>query len=395
MQSPRSRPLPLWRRRPMEAVSRTSRLRTRRRSALRRRTSSRPSCRKWSGRRARCKLDGGTDGRPVLRLRRERPARFPPLGSNVEATKTEPDKNTYLVFRAASRARTRATTTGRTSSSRATRPAARACITRINLDADGAHRVTLMSTQTDAGVASARRSTARPGIRSPQKLLFTTESGVSSGQPTPSIYQATPDFPSHVDDISNVIGRAGFEGVQNDDKGNLYHRRGRRRRDGVGRELAHEAAEQLHLPVRAEERVEPRGGRQGSGAPGARRRQAAEVHDASELLRGGRCSGSGYRHLRHNSAGYVALHTYGTTFATKWITINTTTSSTPLPGADDNALAKAAGATPFKRPENGVFRPGLELQRVLLRRDRRHRQPDLRRRRAAPIPTSRPARART
>ncbi len=28
------------------------------------------------------------------------------------------------------------------------------------------------------------------------------------------------------------------------------------------------------------------------------------------------------------------------------------------PGADDNALAKAAGATPFKRPENGVFRPG-------------------------------------
>ena len=26
-----------------------------------------------------------------------------------------------------------------------------------------------------------------------------------------------------------------------------------------------------------------------------------------------------------------------------------------------NALAKAAGATPFKRPENGVFRPGSKF----------------------------------
>ena len=59
-----------------------------------------------------------------------------------------------------------------------------------------------------------------------------------------------------------------------------------------------------------------------------------------------------------NSPGYVALHNYNSVWPTKWITIANTTSSTPQPGADDNALAKAAGATPFKRPENGVFRPG-------------------------------------
>ncbi len=29
---------------------------------------------------------------------------------------------------------------------------------------------------------------------------------------------------------------------------------------------------------------------------------------------------------------------------------------------DANALAKAAGATPFKRPENGQFRPGSNFQ---------------------------------
>jgi hypothetical protein len=43
------------------------------------------------------------------------------------------------------------------------------------------------------------------------------------------------------------------------------------------------------------------------------------------------------------------LHTYGTSLRTRWVTLATTTDST--------AAAKAAGATPFKRPENGVFRP--------------------------------------
>jgi hypothetical protein len=58
-----------------------------------------------------------------------------------------------------------------------------------------------------------------------------------------------------------------------------------------------------------------------------------------------------------NAPGYTKLHTYGLSFPTKWITIATTDSSTAAPGPDDNALAKSAGATPFKRPENGVFRP--------------------------------------
>jgi secreted PhoX family phosphatase len=47
------------------------------------------------------------------------------------------------------------------------------------------------------------------------------------------------------------------------------------------------------------------------------------------------------------------LHTYGTSFATAWVDVHTG------PGAfDATAAAKAASATPLKRPENGVFRPG-------------------------------------
>jgi len=54
------------------------------------------------------------------------------------------------------------------------------------------------------------------------------------------------------------------------------------------------------------------------------------------------------------------LHTYGNVFQTSWITIHDTATDgfTPF---DANALAKAKGGTPFKRPENGVFRPGTNF----------------------------------
>ena len=58
----------------------------------------------------------------------------------------------------------------------------------------------------------------------------------------------------------------------------------------------------------------------------------------------------------------------GTSFATKWVTAHTGTRSrsTPPPAP------RRQSATPFKRPENGVFRPGHRVRRVLLHRDRRH-----------------------
>src|SRR5215468_8845713 len=166
---------------------------------------------------------------------------LPPLGSNVEATKTEPDKNTYLVFGkglsgpdASYDYGTHFVYQGHENGAPVALPGAPAgttingsSITRINLDADGAHRVTLLADHTDAGVPLQKidGSGWDPFAR---KLLFTTETAFASvpsgqpAQPSASIYQATADFPSHVEDISNVIGRGGFEGVQNDNKGNVY-----------------------------------------------------------------------------------------------------------------------------------------------------------------------------
>jgi hypothetical protein len=56
------------------------------------------------------------------------------------------------------------------------------------------------------------------------------------------------------------------------------------------------------------------------------------------------------------SADVEALHTYGASFGTRWVTIHDTAVDGTAP-FDANALAKTKSGTPFKRPENGVFRP--------------------------------------
>src|SRR5262249_41916292 len=58
-----------------------------------------------------------------------------------------------------------------------------------------------------------------------------------------------------------------------------------------------------------------------------------------------------------NNPDQVALHTYGNKFKSRWVTIHDTTTDGTAP-FNANTAAKAAHATPFKRPENGQFQPG-------------------------------------
>src|SRR5262249_49493972 len=55
------------------------------------------------------------------------------------------------------------------------------------------------------------------------------------------------------------------------------------------------------------------------------------------------------------------LHTYGLSFATTWVTIHDTDADGTTP-FNANDAAKAKGGTPFKRPENGQFRPGSKFR---------------------------------
>src|SRR5262249_53276391 len=89
-------------------------------------------------------------------------------------------------------------------------------ITRINLDADVAHRVTLMATTDIDGnpLPTFDGSTWDPF---PQRLVFRAENGTAGG-----VWQATLDVPSSVEDISGCLGRGGYEGIQSDSLGNLW-----------------------------------------------------------------------------------------------------------------------------------------------------------------------------
>jgi hypothetical protein len=252
-------------------------------------------------------------------------------GAQLEAQKTEPDKNTYLVLQGQKGADpgydygTHFLFQGHEAGSPG-------YITRINLDADGAHRVTLLATKDVNGVnlPTIDGSTWDPWA---QRLLFTAELGSNGG-----VWQSTLD--GKVVNLQRFLGRGGFEAIQNDDQGNLYM-------------------------------VEDAGG---STFPGTTARRPNSFvfrfipNDVTDLTKGGKIQA--LQVLRNgqpitfadggtgvNPQAYLDLHTYGTTLKTKWITLTTTSPSTAA-DPDDNALAKSLNATPFKRPENGLFRPG-------------------------------------
>lgn len=151
---------------------------------------------------------------PMVPIPGDLPSAVPP--HKVEATKTEPDKNTYLVlehqhgadpnYNYGSHFLYQGHENG---------ASGKGYITRINLDADGAHRVTLLAT-TDVNGQTLPTIDGSTWYPFSHKLLFTSESGSNA-----SIMQATPDFPSTVEDISGIVGRGGYEGVQSDRFGRL------------------------------------------------------------------------------------------------------------------------------------------------------------------------------
>ena len=266
-----------------------------------------------------------------------------PTGTHkVEATKTEPDKNTYLVLRNQHGADSDYDYgTHFLYQGHELGDGGKSYITRINLDADGAHRVTLLATTDVDGNAlpTIDGSTWYPFSH---KLLFTSESGSNA-----SVLQATPDYPSSVEDISGIVGRAAYEGVQ---------------ADRLGRIIL----------------VEDASGKSGTANPHAKQPNSFIYrflpYNPSDLKAGGKLQVLQVQSQAHSgpivfgsnpdadilSQDVKDLHTYGRAFATVWITIHDTATQGIAP-FNANAIAKTAGGTPFKRPENGQFRPGTDF----------------------------------
>jgi hypothetical protein len=270
----------------------------------------------------------------------------------VEASKSEPDKNTYLVLNGQHGADlnydygTHFLFQGHELGKKDANGAGHSFISRINLDADVAHRVTVLAATDVNGnfIWPIDGSTWDPFAK---KLIFTTE---NAGAPT---YQATPDYPSAVTDISGVIGRGGYEGVQVTDKGDLWIVEdigGSSGSAGAGLNHAKQPNSFLYRLVPNDPTDLTAGGKL----------QVLQV--ASKAHAGPMLFHAGQADADITSQDVTDLHTYGMSFPTTWVTIHDTAIDGFAP-FNANTAAKTKGVngtavgTPFKRPENGVFRP--------------------------------------
>jgi hypothetical protein len=255
-----------------------------------------------------------------------------PIGAPSEAKKTEPDKNTYLVFKNGLTGADPNYDYGTHFLYQGHESGSPGYITRINLDADPAHRVTVLAT-TDANgapLATLDGSTWDPWA---QRLLFTSENQSAA------TYAATPGFPSTVTDVSGALGRGGYEGIQNDSAGNLWIV------EDIGG--SSKPGTTAKFPNSFVYRYVPQ-------TPGDLQNGKLE---ALQVLNANGDPITAESQVPLNSPDQIAVHTYGNALKTKWVVVHDTAVNGKAP-FNANVAAKAAHATPFKRPENGVFQPG-------------------------------------
>ena len=264
------------------------------------------------------------------------PQMVPIPGVANEAHKTEPDKNTYLVLKNGLSGADSSYDYGTHFLFQGHEGGSPGYITRINLDADAAHRVTVLATADTTGAAlkTIDGSTWDPWA---ERLLFTTE---SASAPT---YSATPGYPSTVVDVSGALGRGGYEGIQNDSAGEIWIVE-----DSGG---AFKGATTAKIPHSFLYRYVPR-------TPGDLQNGKLQV---LQVLNAAGQPITQASQTSLNSPDQLALHTYGSSFRTRWITIHDTATDGTTP-FNANTLANQKDGTPFKRPENGQFRPGSKFQ---------------------------------
>jgi len=241
-----------------------------------------------------------------------------------ETYKTEPDKNAYLTFN------------GHHYLYQGHELGPQGYVTRVDLDqTDLAKKVRLMS---DTGAGADAAPPTFDGITwdpFSHQLLLTSEASAptggvfalkldANGEPTDSVLHRLP-----------ALGSGGYEGIQNDPDGNVWI-------------------------------VEDVGGAAPAGHPNSKKPNSYVYRftpkNKADLTKGGTLEA--LQVLRANGKPATAadlatgqdqligqLHTYGVSFRTTWVQVKDLS-------AGSTAGAAKAGATPFKRPENGVFRPG-------------------------------------
>jgi hypothetical protein len=279
---------------------------------------------------------------------------FPPRP--IEATRTESDENLYLVFDHNLGGPKEGFDYGRRYIFSGHENAAPlGYVTRINLDVtDPAHRITLLTpvgTNGQTGFGSIDGSVWNPFTKT---LLFTQERGTAGG-----VIEITPDWPSKVRTLDGILGKGGYEGIHPDNKGNLWISE-----DSGGPSTNVDPAN-LNSPRTARQpnsfifRFVPKDATDLSKGGVL---QALQVSiDGAPVVFGGTSAAQIKADVF--AVAQLKLHTPGTRWPARFVDVHDSTACAPnCPSFDANAEAKKAGATPFKRPENGVFRPGSSFR---------------------------------
>jgi hypothetical protein len=268
------------------------------------------------------------------------------FGLLADGTKTEPDQNLYLVLDHV-KGPTPGYNYGHHFLFQGHENAGNmAYVTRINLDViDPAHRITLLTPEGADGFTnfnSIDGSTYDPISKS---LFFTEEAGAAGGA-----FQLSLTWPAVVTPLDGILGKAGYEGIHPDDRGNL---------------LIIEDAGGTGVNVNPQDPNSPKTAKQPNSFV-----YRFLPNDPRDITKGGKLqalqvsiNGAPVVFNAADPVGDVfstnqlLLHTPGTSYPVRWVTVH----DTDVDGTDSfdaNAAAKTAGATPFKRPENAQFLPG-------------------------------------
>ena len=272
------------------------------------------------------------------------------FGSLSDGTLTEPDENTYLILDHNPGGPTPDYDYGRHFLFQGHENSGDlAYVTRINLDvASPDHRITLLTPVDAGGLTHFNRidgSTWNPFTRT---LLFTQENGNLGG-----VIEMGADFDPNTGGGAGLrtlygsLGQGGYEGIHPDDRGNILIAE-----DVGGTTVTNNAKNPNSFVYRF-----------------VPLNQSDLTHGKLQALQVS-INGSAVVFVpvddQHpdgdtRSENQLLLHTVGASWPVQWVTIHDTEVNGTDP-FDANALAKAAGATPFKRPENGQFQPNSHFR---------------------------------
>ncbi len=229
----------------------------------------------------------------------------------------------------------------------------KAYLTRINLDVnEPSHRITLLSPPTSGdstGLSSIDGSVYDPFSGD---LLFSSEAG-SNGGIVQTKLRWTGTTPPPLATLDGSIGKAGYEGVVVDRLGEIYLVED----TGGSTVTDNGTATKVKQPNSFIYRFVPTAANDLTQG----KLQALQVSvDGTPLTWHDRAVDPDGAVADALGEGIRRLHS-GETLQAQWVTIH----DTGVDGTtafDANALAKTAGATPLKRPENGKFVPGTAFK---------------------------------